>query len=526
MKKSDLTSIITQVVLSFIFMSITTWANIIINVPADEPAIQAGIDAAVPGDTVLVAPGRYYENIDFHGKGIVVASLYIQDEDTSFISSTIIDGSAPSRPDSASCVMFVSGEDRMAALIGFTLTGGSGTLWPDVHSGNTVFREGGGIIIEFSSPTILHNRIINNDVLNTDDAVSTGGGGIRCSDGDPLIENNLILSNQGRYGAGVVLYHATGILRNNVIAQNIGGDDFGGGGIWKVGEGITILENNTIADNHSVRWGGGINAGEDGLIIGSNNILWGNTTDLMGPQIYMDDWLVDLSCSDIEGDWYGSDNIHINPIFCDPLSGNYYIDSLSPCLPENLFNYCGVLIGALEPSCRNCDDNDNDGYCAILDNCPYDNNPEQEDIDNDGTGDVCDNCVGIKNGDQVDSDDDSIGDLCDNCPNNYDPTQYDEDGDGVGSVCDNCPNNSNPFQEDDDGDGIGNICDYLCGDTDWNREVDITDVVYLINYLYKGWPPPYPYGRGDVNADDLVNILDIVYLLNYKYKGGPVPDCN
>ena len=49
-------------------------AQITIRVPADQPTIQAGINAARNGDTVLVAPGTYKENIDFKGKGITVTS--------------------------------------------------------------------------------------------------------------------------------------------------------------------------------------------------------------------------------------------------------------------------------------------------------------------------------------------------------------------------------------------------------------------------------------------------------------------
>ena len=69
------------------------------------------------------------------------------------------------------------------------------------------------------------------------------------------------------------------------------------------------------------------------------------------------------------------------------------------------------------------------------------------------------------------------------------------------------------------------VCDCLPGDATGNDIINILDITRLINYLYKGGPPPIPYGTcsGDPNANCIVNILDITYLINFLYKGGPPP---
>lgn len=72
-----------------------------------------------------------------------------------------------------------------------------------------------------------------------------------------------------------------------------------------------------------------------------------------------------------------------------------------------------------------------------------------------------------------------------------------------------------------------NECDCVPGEANNIPPINILDIVYLINYKYKGGPAPLPYAicSGDPNHDCIVNILDIVYLINYKYKSGPSP-CN
>ena len=114
---------------SFVIVLLVAVTNAqIINVPSDKLTIQAGIDSASNGDTVLVEEGTYLENIDFMGKAIVVASKFILDGDTSHISKTIIDGSQATDPDTASVVSFKSGEDTTSVITGFTITGGKGTV--------------------------------------------------------------------------------------------------------------------------------------------------------------------------------------------------------------------------------------------------------------------------------------------------------------------------------------------------------------------------------------------------------------
>lgn len=210
-------------------------------------------------------------------------------------------------------------------------------------------------------------------------------------------------------------------------------------------------------------------------------------------------------------------------------------------------------------------DSDIDGVIDLVDNCPTNPNPGQEDADNDGMGDVCDfcpndslndadadgacgdvdNCLGVWNPSQADLDADLVGDDCDNCPGNANPSQADADGDAIGDLCDtctdtdgdgygnpgfaantcptdNCPYAANPLQTDSDFDGIGDVCD-LCGDADGNGLHNISDAVFLVNYIFIGGLPPVPTLIADCDCSGIVNISDVVYLINYIFSAGPAP---
>jgi PKD repeat protein len=71
----------------------------------------------------------------------------------------------------------------------------------------------------------------------------------------------------------------------------------------------------------------------------------------------------------------------------------------------------------------------------------------------------------------------------------------------------------------------GYISTMTCGDVDNSSTVNILDITYIVNYLYKEGPPPVPYEAADVDGSGTLNILDVTYLANYLYKNGPEPEC-
>ena len=221
-----------------VFLVTTCLFSTIINVPADQPTIQDGIDASVDADTVLVQPGTYIENINYNGKLITVASLFLTTQDTTYISQTVIDGDSLD-----SVVKFESGEDSTAILCGFTITGGSGT--------GVGYSDGGGIYCDNSSPSL-------ENVTITDNSAIYYGGGICCWDNSsPSLENVTIIGNSAIYcGGGICCFdNSSPSLENVTISDNSAGSL--GGGIYCRENASPILQNVTITGN-SADFGGGI----------------------------------------------------------------------------------------------------------------------------------------------------------------------------------------------------------------------------------------------------------------------------
>ncbi|UCC79564.1 MAG: right-handed parallel beta-helix repeat-containing protein [Candidatus Zixiibacteriota bacterium] len=241
--------IVTLVILGMAAASPAT----IINIPADYPTIQQGIDAGTDGDTVLVQPGMYYENINFNGHNIVLGSLYLTTGDTSYIEQTVIDGDFGWT--GAPLVSFSSGEDSTAIITGFAIQ--------NSYSLDCV----GGIYCDSSSPSIRYNIIRDNDVL-------IFAAGIQCGNySNPIISNNIIMNNSSTMSNISGGIHCTG-HSNPIIMENIISENYGdvGGGISSFGNSNPEILYNRITNNGTFMFGGGICLFSGGIIIGNEII--------------------------------------------------------------------------------------------------------------------------------------------------------------------------------------------------------------------------------------------------------------
>jgi len=324
------------------------------HIPEDFSSIQESIDYASIGDTIIVAQGTYYENINFRGKDIYLSSEFLYDLEFSTIQNTIIDGSQPTDADTASVVLIINEESENAVLRGFTITGGAGTRIYNEDEG-LYFRTGGGIVINKSSPTIINNIIRNNVSTNTTSVSGAGGGGIRAGAGQPYIANNYILSNDGRYAGGIMMAFCNGMsFVNNVVAYNHTAGDFGGGGGVYVDWQNVNITNNTIVYNNSDASGGGL------CITGNtspikNCIIFGNTGTSF-PQIrkrYSGNPVVSY-CNIEAGYSQGDQILDTLPNFMDTI--RFILAEESPCIdagdPDSIYfdqttEYGEVLLPAM-----------------------------------------------------------------------------------------------------------------------------------------------------------------------------------
>ncbi len=453
-----------------------------IHVPGDSSTIQAGINGAAGGDTVLVATGSYPETINFLGKSILVASNYIFNPCSSVIESTVIWGLGPK-------VTFDSGEDSTSAIKGFTILG-----FATPYPGNR------GIVCRNSSPRILNNVIKENTVAVY---VYEVGAGIYCDNSHPLISQNVIKDNVACWGAGIYLTNSSNpVIEENLIEYNYTASGMfvgSGAGIGSYGDSSPVIRNNLIRRNWvDMGDGGGISC--DSAII-SNNIILRNAADYgsgvsCGSAVVTNNTIWDNPGG--EGIACGS-GVITNNIIANQTGAGIHCDlGSTPLITYNNvwnnaggnFSSCDANLGVLDTVNLNGDSCDvffNISYDPLFDDTLYHLSPASPCME---AG--CNTAQGLFGFDF-----------------DGEPRVMDGDSNGVAIV----DMGADEFPGEPP----------LCGNVNGDGVVNIADVVYLINYLFIGGPPPDPLSLADVNLDSVVNIADVVYLINYLFIGGPPP---
>jgi hypothetical protein len=539
-----------------------------IHVPVDQLTIQAGIDSAHNGDTVLVAPGVYEERINFLGKSILVASNFIFDGDSITISSTVIDADTTFLPDTGSVVFFGNGEDSTSILVGFTLIFGTGTwfiesIWPET----LWVAYGGGVLCDGTSPVIANN-VITNDWSNY-------GGGIACREGaSPTIIDNVIVSNSSDNGGGMAcLNNALPIITGNVIALN---SAVSGGGVYCSESSPTIV-GNTIESNQAPSGeGGGIHCYLSSPVISDNEI----TENTAGRGAGIDCWfyssptitdnLIELNSA--TGASHGGGGIRCSK-YCAPLikdniiSRNYtYVSGGGiVCMSWESPTIIGNTIVANEAVSWgggiHCNYNSSPSIenNTILENICHPNGA-QIGCAHDASPTIVNNIIangpqnaGINGGDistvVITYNDvfNNAGGNFSGCPEGIGDTSWATNVNGTpcdsfcNIICDPMfcyPDTGNYYLVDTsccrgaglEGTDIGAFpvgCGtFICGDIngDW-KGPNITDVTYFVDYLFFEGSPPLILGAANVDGDGGVNVADLTYLVDYLFFGGPEPVC-
>ncbi len=234
---------------AFLFFTCSSLVAGTLDVPADYTTIQAAIDASTDGDTILVSPGTYHENLDFAVHDVALIS-------TGGPAVTIIDGDSDGDGFSDGRVVQIAGGQTSTTVIeGFTIRNGD------------VTGDGGGIYIQGADPTIRGNEITGN--------AATRGGGIFTSLFDGVIEDNQIQGNGADYGAGILLYDGpdTAVVQNNTITANQA--TIGGGGVYIYLPSISMI-GNTI-ENNAAPTGAGIYIYKSSPTV-EENVITGNNS--------------------------------------------------------------------------------------------------------------------------------------------------------------------------------------------------------------------------------------------------------
>ena len=328
-------------------------------VPGQFPTIQAGIDAAVNGDEVIISPGTYIgpgnRDIDFKGKAITVKS-------ESGPKDTIIDCNG-TFSETHRGFWFHCGERATSVIEGLT-----------IKNGYVVDSDGGGIFCYGASPTVRDCIIMNNTAYSARAGLTAFGGGMcnrnrsypivtncifsnnRSDCGGAIsnvidvslrISNSIFTGNSVQLGGGIFnTTNCSVTVTNSLFSGNQGG---GGAAIYNSSSRICLINCTLVANSgyHAITI---YSSSHVGKLIVSNSILWD------GPPYLTKDSLANITFSDVRGGWVGAGNTSEDPHFVDISDGDYRLLENSPCINAGDPNY------VMEPN-----ETDLDGKSRVID---------------------------------------------------------------------------------------------------------------------------------------------------------------
>jgi hypothetical protein len=322
----------------------------------DVPTIQAAMDTAVAGDTVLVSCGIYYEHDIEVTNGVYFTSA------TGASDCVTIDGQNLGR------VLSCNSLDSTTSIVGFRITGGNLALSAGYGGGiycslsdpkvtscafidNSAFL-GGGAYLYYSSPVFTDCQFCDNYICDYDCA----GGGAIILHGSPAF-TNCIFSNNGSplaSGGGIASIADTLTVEGCLFERNTG---HGGGLNFKGG--TASLVGCTFAANDGVGGAGGIHFDDTASVSLERCIIALSTYGAAVGENIVYPIDITLACCDLYGneggDWVGpvagqagvNGNICNDPLFCDPDGSDFRLSFDSPC---NDTDSCGTM-GAYAAGC-------------------------------------------------------------------------------------------------------------------------------------------------------------------------------
>ncbi|MFC2080423.1 T9SS type A sorting domain-containing protein [Bacteroidota bacterium] len=287
----------------------------IINVPTDKASIQTAIDASSDGDTILVAPGIYYENIEV-----------LKKNDLTILGS-------------GSDITIINGSGNGHAVV-FNVASGKISKFTITNSGNDyghyagIFTSQASVFIEENIINSNNNGISissNSDVIINRNQICNNSGrksiGFSSSNGN--VSNNLIINNSSH---GIYAFNSSLKIHNNTIIGN--GDHFA----------ITLnpIDTQIVVNNIITNYKYGIMVLGDsvslsGLVKISYNNLWKNSEanywEEYGVYYILDEWSsVQNSYSGIFSPQPGNGEIQRDPIYVNPEIGDIRLSAISPCI--------------------------------------------------------------------------------------------------------------------------------------------------------------------------------------------------